>query len=62
MNVKCTLKTYDNKLDINDDCEVVNVINHGELAKIKYKDIEFIVSILELKSALDRCNLNCFDR
>ena len=62
MTVKCEITNYnDNSRPLDTPkIEVRSVFANGGMAEITYDGTVLKVSIDELKSALDKCHLDCF--
>ena len=62
MKVICLIENYnDNGKPLDTPkIEVRSVFANGNMAEIEYNGLTLKVSIDELKSALDKCRLNCF--
>lgn len=62
MKVECTITNHndDGKPLETPKIKVSSVFANGDMAEIEYNGLVLKVSIDELRSALDKCRLNCF--
>ena len=63
MKVVCTITNHndDGKPLDTPKIKVSSVFANGNMAEIEYGTLVLKVNIDELRSALDKCRLNCFD-